>query len=140
MRQRLGTSVFLVFALLATSCRTVKEFRHKEFVEGMEIYAEQILPKYRKFLDDDPALKNDAAARDKLKKTADDCQADIARGKDADHKEFVRKMVAYTGEIIPKYKAYVAASSLKDDTKKIRTRTADEWAAFVADGKKAVED
>lgn len=139
MRRAIGTSVLALFLAYSTSCKVVEKYKHEEFVEGMELYAEQVLPKYRKFVEDDPALKTDAAKKADALKSADDCQAAIAGGKkNPDHKAFVQAMDRHTQQILPKYKAYVAASSLKEDTKKIRTRTADEWRAFVDDAVKRV--
>ena len=139
MRRALGHSVLALFLAYSTSCVAVEKYKHEEFVEGMELYAEQVLPKYRRFVEDDPAIKTDAAKKAAALKAADDCQVAIASGKkNTDHKTFVQAMDRHTKEILPKYKAYVAASSLKDDTKKIRTRTADEWRAFVDDGVKRV--
>ena len=50
-------------------------------------------------------------------------------------KEFAKCVDGYTRQILPEYKAYIEKDpSLEQDTKRIRTQTADEFDQYVQNG------
>ena len=54
------------------------------------------------------------------------------------NKQFVRSVDDYTKVILPEYRAYVQSdSSLGEDTKRIRSQTADRFQMLVNDAKKS---